>query len=107
MNAVNLSKATAHATRVEILEQFPARAGGRLSPNVLAEQLGESLPNVSYHVRELERLGTLRLMATAPVRGALEHYYELTDAGVIARAAGRTLRRQIEKAREAAGVTAA
>jgi hypothetical protein len=34
---------------------------------------GEPLGNVSYHVRQLEKVGLIELVAIKPRRGALEH----------------------------------
>jgi DNA-binding transcriptional ArsR family regulator len=47
------------------------------SPNRLYVAAGESLGNVSYHVRQLEKAGLIELVATKQRRGALEHYYAL------------------------------
>lgn len=45
------------------------------SPNEIAEDIDERLPNVSYHVRALLDLGCIELVDTAQRRGAIEHYY--------------------------------
>jgi hypothetical protein len=45
------------------------------SPNEIAEQIDERLPNVSYHVRALLDLDCIELVRTAQRRGAIEHYY--------------------------------
>lgn len=47
------------------------------SPNGLYVVVGESLGNVSYHVRQLQKAGLIELVATKQRRGALEHYYTL------------------------------
>jgi hypothetical protein len=47
------------------------------SPNSLYVALGEPLGNVSYHVRQLKKVGLIQLIATKQRRGALEHYYTL------------------------------
>jgi hypothetical protein len=47
------------------------------SPNSLYVAAGESLGNVSYRVRQLEKGGLIQLVATKQRRGALEHYYTL------------------------------
>jgi DNA-binding transcriptional ArsR family regulator len=65
-------KALAHPLRIHILRILEDRTA---SPRELADELGAKLPNVSYHVRFLERLGVLELVDTQPRRGALEHYY--------------------------------
>jgi DNA-binding transcriptional ArsR family regulator len=65
-------KALAHPLRINILRVLQDRVA---SPSELADELGARLPNISYHVRILERLGLLELVKTQPRRGALEHYY--------------------------------
>ena len=47
------------------------------SPNSLYAAAGEPLGNVSYHVRQLAKVGLIELVATKQRRGALEHYYTL------------------------------
>lgn len=90
-----LAKAVAHPLRVEILELLGT--SGTYSPNMLAGELDAPLTNVSYHVRMLLELGAIELTRTEPRRGALEHYYRPTAAGVIARNTARTLRRAIAR----------
>jgi DNA-binding transcriptional ArsR family regulator len=67
-----LVKALAHPLRIQILRVLSDRVA---SPSVIAQELGVRLPNVSYHVRFLERVGVLELVRTRPRRGAVEHYY--------------------------------
>jgi len=67
-----LVKALAHPLRVSILRVLESRTA---SPNELANELGAPLPNVSYHVRALARVGLAELVSTTPRRGAVEHYY--------------------------------
>jgi DNA-binding transcriptional ArsR family regulator len=69
---LRLLKAFAHPLRMAILARLDEAV---LSPKELAEELGSSLPVVSYHVRELERAGMIELVRTAPRRGALQHWY--------------------------------
>lgn len=78
--AAKFSRAMAHPLRVEILEAFGAR-GTHRSPSDLAEDLGEPLGNVSYHVTRLAKAGAIELDKTEPRRGAMEHFYRLTAAG--------------------------
>src|SRR3954465_10737868 len=49
---------------------------GESSPRELAELLDAPLGVVSYHVRMLRDYGLVKCTRTAPVRGALQHYYE-------------------------------
>jgi hypothetical protein len=39
------------------------------------------LSSVAYHVRRLSELGVLELTGTRQVRGAIEHYFQLTEGG--------------------------
>jgi len=67
-----LMKALSHPLRQRILQALNQRVA---SPAELSEELGESLGNVSYHVKILAELEAIELVRTAPVRGALEHFY--------------------------------
>jgi hypothetical protein len=40
---------------------------------------GYSLSLLDYHVKELVKLGALRLAGTEPVRGTLKHYYVIVE----------------------------
>lgn len=53
----------------------------KLSPVRVAEDLGESLASVSYHVRKLRDLGLLRPAGSRRRRGAVEHLYVASDRG--------------------------
>jgi hypothetical protein len=48
------------------------------SPNMLAQQLDESLNLVAYHVRVLEKYDCIELVDTKQRRGATEHFYRAT-----------------------------
>jgi DNA-binding transcriptional ArsR family regulator len=65
-------KAIAHPLRHRILAILNERVA---SPKEIASELGDKLPNVSYHVKILEELGAIELMRTEPRRGAVEHFY--------------------------------
>ena len=67
-----LMKALSHPLRQQILQALNQRVA---SPAELSQELGESLGNVSYHVKILDELEAIELVRTAPVRGALEHFY--------------------------------
>jgi DNA-binding transcriptional ArsR family regulator len=67
-----LVKALGHPLRQRILQELRDE---ERSPNELAEALGEPLGNVSYHVKILAECDAVELVRTAPVRGALEHFY--------------------------------
>jgi len=67
-----LMKALSHPLRQRILQALNQRVA---SPAELSQELDESLGNVSYHVKILAELDAIELVRTAPVRGALEHFY--------------------------------
>src|SRR4051812_38418058 len=67
-----LVKAISHPIRHRVLVALNERVA---SPNELAQELGESLGRVSYHVRQLVGVGAIELVRTEPRRGAVEHYY--------------------------------
>ncbi len=67
-----LVKAMAHPLRYQILIELNQRIA---SPKELADEFGEELGVVSYHVRTLRKLGCIELVRTTPRRGAVEHHY--------------------------------
>jgi DNA-binding transcriptional ArsR family regulator len=67
-----LIKALGHPMRTRILGLLGERIA---SPSELSEELGAPVQNVSYHVRELAKLGLIELVRTTQRRGALEHHY--------------------------------
>src|SRR3954451_5506385 len=67
-------KALAHPLRVQILSMLEQQTA---SPSELAAELRVPLGNVSYHVRQLQSFGLIRLVRTTPRRGSIEHHYEL------------------------------
>jgi DNA-binding transcriptional ArsR family regulator len=70
-----LIKALGHPVRVRVLHVLNARVA---SPSELSKELDEPLGNVAYHVKILEENDAIELVRTAPVRGALEHFYRAT-----------------------------
>jgi DNA-binding transcriptional ArsR family regulator len=68
-----LIKAFTHPLRITILARLDEQA---LSPKELAAQLGAPLSVVSYHVKELARLGFVELVHTEQRRGAIQHWYK-------------------------------
>jgi DNA-binding transcriptional ArsR family regulator len=80
-----IAEAFVHPLKLRILalmaEPPPPRAVSKgapepgWSPNGLYVAVGDTLANVSYHVRQLEKAGLIELVATKQRRGALEHYY--------------------------------
>jgi DNA-binding transcriptional ArsR family regulator len=79
-----LIKALGHPVRVRALEVLNTRVA---SPSELAKELGEPLGNVAYHIKILEENGAIELVRTAPVRGALEHFYRASISTQIAQTA--------------------
>jgi DNA-binding transcriptional ArsR family regulator len=72
----NLLVALGHPTRRRILREM--NGGPPASPRELAEQMEDSLSNVSYHFRVLADAGALKLVSTRPVRGSTQHFYGIT-----------------------------
>jgi DNA-binding transcriptional ArsR family regulator len=72
-----LIKALAHPMRPRILGLLDERVA---SPRELSGELGAPLENVSYHVRELTKLGLIKLVGTTRRRGAIEHHYTAVAA---------------------------
>ena len=70
-----IAKALAHPLRARILQRLGERVA---SPGDLAVELNEPLGVVSYHVRMLRDYECVELVRTAPVRGALQHFYKAT-----------------------------
>jgi DNA-binding transcriptional ArsR family regulator len=68
-------KAISHPIRHKVLLLLNDRVA---SPNEIANEIGESLGRVSYHVRQLAEVGAIELVRTEPRRGAVEHFYRAT-----------------------------
>jgi DNA-binding transcriptional ArsR family regulator len=67
-----LARVVAHPLRIEALSILFEHAA---SPKELAAELGSPVGNVSYHVRELQRIGMIELVDEKKRRGAIEHFY--------------------------------
>ena len=67
-----LLKALAHPVRARALTVLNQRVA---SPSELANEQGEVVGYVAYHVRVLHELGLIELVETRQVRGATEHFY--------------------------------
>jgi DNA-binding transcriptional ArsR family regulator len=93
---LRLLKAFTHPLRVAILARLDEDV---LSPKELAVELKSSLPVVSYHVRELERLKMIELVRTAQRRGAVQHWYRARPGVAVAQrewtAASTRTRREV------------
>ncbi|HEX6153344.1 MAG TPA: helix-turn-helix domain-containing protein [Solirubrobacterales bacterium] len=69
-----LYKALAHPLRREILSWLIERSAG--SPSEMAKDIAASLPDISYHARQLEKYGAIELVEKKPTRrGSPEHVY--------------------------------
>jgi DNA-binding transcriptional ArsR family regulator len=69
------ARAMAHPLRVQILAELNKRV---MSPSQFSKRFDQKLSNVSYHFRELRKLGCIEEVGTRPVRGAVEHFYHAT-----------------------------
>lgn len=67
-----LIRALAHPLRVRILDLLQTET---LSPKLMAQQLGVSLGDASYHTGVLRDCGCLELVRKEPRRGVTEHFY--------------------------------
>lgn len=70
-----LLKALSHPVRARALTVLNQRVA---SPSELANEQGEPVGYVAYHVRVLRELGMIELVKTRQVRGATEHFYRST-----------------------------
>jgi DNA-binding transcriptional ArsR family regulator len=73
----DLLRALAHPLRVRILQRLD---GCVASPRELADEFDQPVGRVAYHVRSLVGVGLLRLVGHTTRRGAIQHYYALSDA---------------------------
>jgi DNA-binding transcriptional ArsR family regulator len=67
-----LGAIVAHPLRSRCLTILSDRTA---SPTELADELGEEVGNVSYHVKQLLKMEVVELVSERPVRGAVEHFY--------------------------------
>jgi len=70
-----LVKALGHPVRAQALAILNERVA---SPNEIAQEVGQSVGHVSYHVKVLKDCECVELVDTAQRRGAVEHYYRAT-----------------------------
>lgn len=75
VSGVAMAHALSHPLRVRILMRMnvPTR---RVSPKEFSDETGEALGNCSYHFRQLEKFGCVKVVDEVQRRGAMEHYYE-------------------------------
>lgn len=67
-----LVQSMAHPLRVQLLDALTERV---TSPNGLSQIIGAPLSHVSYHMRVLEKFGSIELLHMVQRRGASEHFY--------------------------------
>ena len=77
LSDTQLIKALVHPMRTRILGLLEERIA---SPRELSGELHAPVQNVSYHVRELAKLGLIKLVRTTTRRGAIEHHYTAVAA---------------------------
>lgn len=75
-------RGVAHPTRLQIVDAL--RGGGKLSPAQMAASLEPAtrLEHVAHHTRALADLGLVAPAGVRRVRGAVQHFYRLSPAGV-------------------------
>jgi DNA-binding transcriptional ArsR family regulator len=78
LSADQVITALAHPIRANVVFAL-ADSDQPRSPVELARQLGGTIGNIGHHVRVLRDLGAVRLVHTRQRRGAIEHFYRLTD----------------------------
>lgn len=73
-----LAAAMSHPTRVHTMSVLLERTA---SPRQVAEEIGERLNNVTYHINQLLKLDCVELVRTERVRGGrvVEHFYRATQ----------------------------
>jgi DNA-binding transcriptional ArsR family regulator len=70
-----LGALVSHPTRVKAYVILTERVA---SPKQIADEIGEDVTHVGYHVRKLEELGLIELVDEQQVRGAVKHLYRAT-----------------------------
>lgn len=67
-----------HPLRVDIMRRLASNGKGT-SPKELATEFNVPLANVAYHMQVLKKVKMIKLKKKEPRRGAVEHFYVLTD----------------------------
>jgi len=75
-----LIKALGHPLRTHVLAILNERTA---SPTELADELGEGLSQVAYHVKVLLECDYIELVKTEPRRGAVEHFYRAVHRALL------------------------
>lgn len=82
-----LASALSHPDRVRLLDRLASVR--ELSPRSFSDATGVPLGTAAYHVRALRSAGLIEATREEQRRGAMEHFYALTDDGKAARAWAR------------------
>lgn len=75
-------KALNHPVRRKVIGMLDA---GVASPKEIAQQLGITVPAVSYHFGVLRKLGLIKVVRETPRRGAVERHYQVVKRAISAR----------------------
>jgi DNA-binding transcriptional ArsR family regulator len=76
--AIRVGRALSHPERIRLLQLL---AEGPTSPSDGAAVTSASIGVLAYHMGELKAAGLIRVASARRVRGAIQHFYELTDDG--------------------------
>ena len=77
-----MARAFAHPLRARALIILSRKVA---SPKQIADELGEPIGKVSYHIRDLRDNGMIELVRTDGKRGGVQHFYRATRLAVIDR----------------------
>ncbi len=75
-----LARALGHPIRAHALIRLSQQVS---SPKEIAEELGEPIGKVSYHVRELRDQGLIELVHTDGSQGGVQHFYRATELPIV------------------------
>lgn len=79
LQSIEQLRAVADPLRIRIYEALEAKP---MTATQVGEELDEPAPKAHYHVRELERVGLVRLVETRERGGILEKYYRAVARGL-------------------------
>jgi hypothetical protein len=75
----DLLRSVGHPMPIAILEHVDE--AGEASPRAFTRSHRAPLAAASHHFRTLDHAGLIQLLRTEPRRGAVEHFYVLSDRG--------------------------
>ncbi len=79
INWGHIGKNDMHEVARKILEHLDRPEVDKMSPAQLSRDLGKPLGNVAYHVKTLWDKGYIVKAGSRPVRGAVEHFYRVSN----------------------------